>query len=476
MKKILNKILGTTLGKVCIGLLVVNILLGIYNILTISSFIKFIPLVLLILIFIVVMGLLILCTYKKEKVSLVLNIILCILMICCCLVMNKASSFAKNITKTEEVEMVDIVVLKESSLNEESSLEGLTMAAYLDDTTGLTRAREILQEHQKDGVKEKLYDNMKTAYQDLLDKKIDMLVLSSLSSSYLEEEVSDYGEYVRSLFSKEYVIESIREVDNVDITKEPFTVYLGGVDLSCNGKINGTGRGDVNILLTVNPNTKKASLQVVPRDLFAYNPVKKASSKLSYSGKWGGVQSSVASIEHELGIKIHYYAKINFEGLISLIDELGGIDVYSHYDYTLNDFHYIKGMNHVNGEQALLMARERKSLPLNERSRGLQQMEIIKGIMNKLLQNPTYDYMIATLNAIEENFITNLPEDKFIDAFQVFMSMKDTFMNLETHSMEGEYKWHYDEIMKGYYLYYFYPTEAEKTKVRDRINDILLGK
>ena len=308
-----------------------------------------------------------------------------------------------------------------------------------------------------------------------MDNKIDMIVITSLSSSYLEEEVADYRDHIRPLFIKEYAIENTFQNEKLDITKDPFTVYLGGVDLSCNGKINGTGRGDVNILLTINPTTKKASMQVIPRDLYSYIPIKDAHSKLSYSGNWGGVQSSIASIEHELGVKINYYAKINFDGLTDLIDKIGGIDVYSHYDYTINDFHYQKGMNHVNGEQALAMARERKSLPLNERSRGLQQMEIIKGIMNKLFENPSYDYMMSALDSIQENFMTNLPKDQFIDAFQLFLSMRDTLMNIETYSMNGEYKWHYDEVKKGYYLYYFYPSDGEIEKVRDRINNILQG-
>ena len=102
-------------------------------------------------------------------------------------------------------------------------------------------------------------------------------------------------------------------------------------------------------------------------------------------------------------------------------------------------------------------------------------MEIIKGIMNKLFENPSYDYMMSALDSIQENFMTNLPKDQFIDAFQLFLSMRDTLMNIETYSMNGEYKWHYDEVKKGYYLYYFYPSDGEIEKVRDRINNILQG-
>ena len=476
MKSIFNKMISSIAGKIAISFIVINLILGIYNIIKISAYITIAPIIIIVIILFIILLLLALLASKFPIMSAIFNILLTIALIIGCISLNKATRFTSQITEVKEVETVEIDVLVESELNEDSDFNGLTMGIFLDDSTGLTRAREILDEHHKDGVKERQYDSMLDAYHDLKDGTIDMIVMSSMSSSYLEEDVSDYSDYMRPLFIKEYEVESSVISEEVDITKEAFTVYLCGVDLSCNGKINGTGRGDVNILLTVNPNTKKASLQVIPRDLYAYVPCKDASSKLSYSGRWGGIQSSIASIQHELGVKINYYAKINFDGLITLIDKIGGIDVYSHYSYTTAGFPIKKGINHVNGEQALAMARERKSLPLNERSRGLQQMEIIKGIINKLLENPSYDYMMATLDAIENNFMTNLPEDKFIDAFNVMFNMKDTLMNLETHTMQGEYKWHYDEVKKGYYLYYFYPYDGQIEEARDRINNILQGK
>ena len=140
------------------------------------------------------------------------------------------------------------------------------------------------------------------------------------------------------------------------------------------------------MLLSVNPNTKKISLQIIPRDLYSYVEHKNGSTKLSWSGRYGGVTTSMKVLEHELGININYYAKINWQGLTDLVDALGGIDVYSHYTYTLNDYTYKEGMNHINEKQALLMCTERKSLPNNEISRGLQQIEVLKGIINKIIQ------------------------------------------------------------------------------------------
>lgn len=473
--KLFHTIFKTTLGKISLSLLMINLFLGIFDIYKISQYVKFVPVLLISFILFVVLCLILLSIYKLPKLSIFFNILLAILLLIGTVALNRASSFSSAITNTKEVEAVQIVVKKESTLDSRSDLNEKVMGIFIDDEIGLERALEILKEHNKEGVKIRRYDNMLDAYNALLNDEIDLLVFSSLSTSYLEEEIIDYYDYVRVLFEKEYELEDIVTMENVDITKEPFVVYLGGVDLSFNGKINGAARGDVNILLVVNPTTKKAILQVVPRDLYAYNPVKDASSKLSWSGKWGGVQSSVYSIQHELGIKINYYAKINFDGFKDLIDAIGGIDVYSHYTYSTAGYSFVKGMNYgISGEQALAMARERKSLPLNERSRGLQQMEIIKGIMNKIYQNPSFDNLMATLDSIQNSFMTNLPEDKFLDAFNLFLSMKDTFLNIETYSMEGEIIWHEDEVIGGNY-YYFYPSEAEKEKVRDRINAILLG-
>lgn len=473
MEQFIHTIWNSKLGKISLSLLLINLLLGFYDLFKVSSYLNIGLLLLAVLVVLLLITIIAVTIYKSPKLSIAFNIFLCAVLIIGCVVVNRVSSFSETITETGEVETVEIVVKKDSKLTSDSQLKGLVMGSFIDDEQGVERAREILSEHDKQGVKERVYDNMKDAYQDLLDGKIDMLVFTSISTSFLDEEISDYRNNVRTLFIKEYEIEDLIQTEDVDITKEPFVVYLGGVDLSSNGKINGAARGDVNILLVVNPITKKAILQVVPRDLYAYNPVKDASSKLSWSGKWGGVQSSVYSIQHELGIKIDYYAKINFDGFMDLIDAIGGVDVYSHYSYTTQGFTFVKGMNHVNGEQALAMARERKMLPLNERSRGLQQMEIIKGIMNKLLQKPSFDNLMATLDVIQNSFMTSLPENKFLDAFNVFLSMKDTFLNLETYSMEGDIEWHDDEVIGGLY-YYFYPAEGEIEKVRDRINEVLL--
>ena len=216
-------------------------------------------------------------------------------------------------------------------------------------------------------------------------------------------------------------------------------------------------------------------MQVIPRDTFVYIQARGGSSKLSYSGWWGGVQSSIKSIEDKFGININYYAKINFNGLTDLVDALGGVTVYSHYTYSSGSHSFVEGYNEVDGEDALAFARIRKILPENELSRGQHQMELIKGIFKKFAQNPTYENSMAVIDALSDNFITNIPEEDYYDVFNLVIKLLPELQNMENHSLKGEYQWHYDEIRTSYYQYYYYPEPSEIERVRNSIQAVLDG-
>lgn len=478
MKNLINKIINNIPGKIALVLILVNICIGIYDLIKVSSYISNNIVMISTAVFMVIMLLLLLMASKYKKTSIFFNVIFTIVLLLGCITLNKTNEFTGEITDTTEYETVEIMVPIDSKLTGDSDLTGLVMGAYLDDELGLKRARHILTSHNKTDVRERLYDDYKKAYNHVLNGTIDMLVMTDEVLNFLEEDVGNINETLRPLFSEQYEIVTDHVVRNVDVLEEPFTIYLNGTDSSGSKNIKSASRSDANMLLTVNPKTKKISLQIIPRDLYTYVEKKDASTKLSWSGRYGGVTSSMKGIEHELGIKIDYWAKINWNGLKDLVDALGGIDVYSHYTYTLpgNNTHYKKGMNHLNGQQALLMCTERKSLPNNEISRGLQQMEVLKGIINKIIKNKSFDSLMAVLDTIEDNFITNYPEDKLLDAFTLMISMRAQLGDLDSYTMQGEYFWQYDEINKNYYAYYFRPNKGEVEKVRDRINDILLGR
>ena len=72
--------------------------------------------------------------------------------------------------------------------------------------------------------------------------------------------------------------------------------------------------------------------------------------------------------------------------------------------------------------------------------------------------------------------MTNLPEEDYYDAFKLVVKLLPELENMENHSIEGTYQWHYDEIREGYYQYYYYPAEGEVERVRNDINAVLEGK
>lgn len=475
MNKYLEYIRTSIIGKITLVLWILILMLGIYCFSQIFIYLPTMIFIIAIIIFTIIVALLGFAHYKIPKVSLFLEIIVCICLIVGVFAVNRVTTFTDKVTEVNEVETVSIVALKDSDITKEQSFDDLTLAYSQDDDSSYKHSTEILKENNKKVKTEKPYQNMELAYKALKNHKVDLLVLTNIGKSDLSVIDENYEDYIQVILSKDYPLEKVTSQD-VDISKEPFTIYLQGADLSSGDNINSTGRGDVNILLTVNPHTKKVNMQVIPRDLFVYIPCKDASSKLSYSGWWGGIQSSIASIEDKLDIKINYYAKINFNGLMDLVDALGGVEVYSHYTYNAGEYHFEKGYNQVDGQKALMFARARKMLPLNERSRGYQQMELIKAIFTKFAQEPTYNHAMSVIDSLESNFTTNLPKEDFFKAFQLVVDLLPELQTMENHSIEGEYRWHYDEVRTNYYQYYFYPADGELQAVKERIDYVINGK
>lgn len=466
---------NSKIAKISLVLLIADIIAALYITIQLSKYMGVMPGVIGGLVIITAGALLWLCHYKKAVAAVVLEIFITVLLIVGIFAVSKINNVAGEISKTTEYEVVQIVALKDSPITAESDFSSYTMGYTNSDEGAYDRSSEILVDNNKKVKESRPYESTDRLYGALMSREAELMVLTSNTRSDVSIIDEEYEDKVKIVFEKKFELGQA-EAKTVDITKEPFTVYLCGADLSSGQDINSTGRGDVNILLTVNPNTKKVNMQVIPRDTFVYIPARGGSSKLSYSGWWGGVQSSIDSIEDKFGIDINYYAKINFNGLIDLVDALGGVTVYSHYTYSYQGYSFTEGYNEVDGKKALRFARARKMLPQNELSRGQHQMELIKGIFKKFSENPTYENSMAVLKALENNFVTNLPEEDYYDAFKLVVSLLPQLENMENHSIEGTYKWHYDEIREGYYQYYYYPEEGEVERVRNSINDILKGK
>lgn len=420
---------------------------------------------------------------KKRKLGIVFNVLLALLLAAGSVGAYRVTALSNKVFDNIESETVMIVTKKDSSLEPTSDFSGKTIAVVKVDGDINTYAKEVLEKANKQGLEWKEFVTYKEAYATLMDGSVDMMVYTAQTRQRLDEEEIDSWSNLKVLFEEKRNLEAV-ESTKVDILKDPFTILVSGVDLTSKN-INEKGSSDVNILLTVNPNTKKIIMQTIPRDSWVSLPcIGGDHTKLTYGGAWGGIDCSIKAIEQYLDVKINYYAKINFQGVMDLVDALGGITVnndrafctsYTTREGKGSNVCFTEGENSIDGAQALIYSRIRKIFSDGDIERGRHQMEVINAVIRKFKEEPTLTHLNGLLSAIENNFTTNLDEDDMGKALELLMSMGDQLDQIEHYTMEGQFLWNDDEATHEY-LYYFYPNEGQLELVKQRVDDILNGK
>lgn len=225
------------------------------------------------------------------------------------------------------------------------------------------------------------YNTIQEEANALLSGEIQAAVYSDGFTPVLTESIDDWEKQIRILLTEK--VETKTVTDECDITK-PFCVYLSGIDTE--GPVNSTGRSDVNIIAAVNPKTHHILLVSTPRDYYVKIPgiSGEQRDKLTHAGIYGP-EVSIQTLEQIYDITIPYYAKLNFTSLVHIIDTLGGIDVAVEQSFTVGDFVFTEGIQHMDGIQALIYCRERKSFEEGDFQRGKNQEAVLTAIINKCL-------------------------------------------------------------------------------------------
>lgn len=250
----------------------------------------------------------------------------------------------------------------------------------------------------------------------LLDGRIDAAIYNEAFTGIIEDVVEDYSNQIRILY--QYGIETELEQEETNV-EEAFNVYISGIDVA--GPISTNSRSDVNIIMTVNPNTKKILLTTTPRDYYVPIPgvSGEARDKLTHAGIYG-VDASMATLESIYDIDISYYARVNFTSLITIVDALGGIDVYSDYAFTTTHGKYeiVQGVNHMDGATALGFSRERYSFESGDNQRGKNQEAVLTAILNKAMSPAILTSANQILASVSDCVQTNMTQEemaKFIN-------------------------------------------------------------
>ena len=257
------------------------------------------------------------------------------------------------------------------------------------------------------------YDDPLKLFDDLDDNKIDLVIASDTVYELLETDLSYMKLELSNVSTLEVPIdEKIKDVVKiVDVTNTPFNIYIAGGDKY--GSIDKTMNTDVNMVVSVDVKNHKLLLTSIPRDYYVILPSKgeDAYDKLTHAGYYG-VGESIKAVEKLLDIDINYYAKINFTTVEKIVDAIGGIDVYVDKPFHIwdkIDYNYPKGINHMNGRNALRYARERYSFSDGDVQRVKNQQKVIDAIIKKMTSSSTLlSSYTDILESVSKNFSTSL--------------------------------------------------------------------
>lgn len=314
------------------------------------------------------------------------------------------------------------------------------------------------------------YPSIQEEAQGLLDGTIDAAIYNEAFTGIIEDAIEGYSDQVRILY--QYGIDTPLEQEETNV-EEPFNVYISGIDVS--GPITTNSRSDVNIIMTVNPNTKKILLTTTPRDYYVPLPgvSGEARDKLTHAGIYG-VDVSMNTLESLYGIDITYYARVNFTSLVTIVDALGGVDVNSEYAFEAGGYQFQQGVNTLNGDQALAFSRERYSFTEGDNQRGKNQEAVLTAILQKAMSPAILTSANQIIASVSDSVETNMTQEdmaKFIN-----MQLSDgASWTIESQAATGTGDNQACFSSGSQLLYVMWPDEAVVTSLSDRMQQILNG-
>ena len=289
------------------------------------------------------------------------------------------------------------------------------------DRENTEQALAMLEKDVNQKIKTVTADSITSVADEMMDDEVQAIVMNEAYMEILsewEEEGSetrssqerDYSAFVSSLRRiATYEIKSSRQ-EKTAIDEEQFILYISGIDTW--GDISTRSRSDVNIMAVVNTESRQLLLVTTPRDYYVPLSVSDGvRDKLTHAGIYG-VQCSVDTLSMLYDIEIDYYFRVNFSGFEKIIDALGGITVWSDYEFHVEpDFDYGKGENELNGIEALAFARERYTLPGGDAARAQNQMNVIISVADKLTSAALLTNYAGILDSLDGTFETDMPYD-----------------------------------------------------------------
>lgn len=285
----------------------------------------------------------------------------------------------------------------------------------------------------------KQYNTFEDSFKAFKEKDDAVLVVDSLSDPELLKAdplaVNNYR------VIETFTANNADEFSNKDISKEPFTILVMGID-SRSTDIKATANGDSNILVTFDPQTGEITTLTTPRD--SRIPItcqNNSLDKLTHAAAYGGINCTKKTLEQLYNIKVDYTFRINFTGVIDVVNALGGIEVEIPKNqvnagskrFCEQNSHGKKGTicfvegkkMKLNGEQALAFARNRYNQDGGDFYRGRNQQIVIEAILNKAKKINNINTVSSLLTSASKNIETTLQMSDIVALYDIMIGLQN---------------------------------------------------
>ena len=383
--------------------------------------------------------------------------------------------FNKISASNYEVERYYLLVLSDSKYQKGKEIQEEIVGVYPSGADTYKKAMTKLEEFNNKKVKE--YDDLLKLADDLLNKKINVILISDAHKDALEENDEKFVNLTKIIETIDVKSEVKNLIKEAKVTQEAFNVYISGIDTY--GPIATRSRSDVNIIMTIHPKTNQIILTSIPRDYYVQlHGTTGLKDKLTHAGVHG-INMSIQTIEDLLDIDINYYVRVNFNTLIDLVDVVGGVTINSDIAFTPwtdSSCPIKKGENKLNGKCALAFSRERHAYASGDRHRGQNQQQVITKIIEKMTESKTiiskYSDILGTL---ENSFQTNM-ETEDIYALVKMQLDKMPSWSINNVNLDGTGSMSYTYSYPNQKLSVMLPKQETVTNAKEIINGIQAGK
>lgn len=409
---------------------------------------------------------------RARKGGKLFSLLICLILGFGCNFLLKTQGTLTNISGVKtRIDDISVIVLKEDpAQNIHDAADYLFGIQETIDRENTDKAIEDINQEINRSIKTQSFSDFESQIEALYDGSVRAIILNEAYREPIKEIHEDFDERTRVLTGHQIETEMVIETSGTNITKEPFNVYISGIDTY--GSIRTTSRSDVNIIATINPNTKEILLTNTPRDYYVPFPISGGiKDKLTHAGVYG-IDVSIGTLEELYDIDIDYYVRVNFDTLINIVDALGGITVNSEYAFSAGGYSFSKGENQLNGQQALAFSRERKSFGTGDNQRGKNQMLVIKGMIDKAISPAIITNYNKIMDSIAGSFETNASTNEITSLVKMQIDDMSPW-NIESNSVTGKGAMKTTYTYRTRPLYVAIPDESSVEEAKGKIQRVM---